>query len=310
MITFRQHRPTLRLFWVWLLCLVPVWTQAQEPPPESFRYRVDVQLVLVSTSVLDAEGHPVTTLEQEAFTVYENGQMRPLRLFERKTAQPLQLVLMVDASLSVASELAAQKVAIGRFIQRVLQPKDTAALYELSGEAKPVVDFTESASQLQAGLQGIRVRAGTALYDAIEAAAEKLKEREGRRVLVVISDGGDTTSKSDFKGALRAAQEAETTLFALVVRPIPGESGRNVRGENVLTTLADLTGGLVFFTDRVGELDGFFDDLNHLLRTQYLLGYQAAPPSFRPEFRTIEVRLKDPGYRVRHRQGYYSEPRQ
>jgi len=293
-----------------LVCglLVPP-ARAQEPPPDSFRYRVDVQLVLLSASVLTPDGRPVTDLGEDAFEVYENGQLRPIKLFERKTALPLQLVLLVDASLSAASELKAQKVAMARFIQRVLLPKDTAALYELSGKSKPVVDFSDSPQKLQEGLQLIKVRAGTALYDAIVEVSAKLKEREGRRVMVVVSDGNDTTSQSDFQAALRAIQEAEATLFALVVRPIPGESGRYVRGEHVLITLSDLTGGRVFFTERVGEMDRFFDELSDLLRTQYLIGYQAGPPGYRSEFRTIEVRIKGQADTVQHRKGYYAEPR-
>lgn len=299
---------------LWLLLpacgLLVVPARAQELPPDSFRYRVDVQLVLLSASVLTPEGRPVTDLEQEAFEVYEDGHLRPIKLFERKTALPLQLVLLVDASLSAASELKAQKAAMARFIQRVLLPKDTAALYELSGKSKAVVDFCDSPRKLQEGLQQIEVRAGTALYDATVEVSAKLKAREGRRVMVVVSDGNDTTSESDFQAALRALQEAEATLFALVVRPIPGESGRNVRGEHVLITLAELTGGRVFFTDRVGEMDRFFDELSDLLRTQYLLGYQPAPPGYRSEFRTIEVRIKGRKDIVRHRTGYYAEPRE
>ncbi|MBI2956246.1 MAG: VWA domain-containing protein, partial [Acidobacteria bacterium] len=105
------------------------------------------------------------------------------------------------------------------------------------------------------------------------------------------------------------AQQAEASIFALVVRPIPGESGRSVRGEHALINLAQLTGGQVFFPGGAAELDRFFDQLSELLRTQYLLGYVPAPPSFRPEFRTIEVRVKDGDFRVRHRQGYFAEPR-
>jgi len=293
-----------------LLAGLPVSLSPQEPPPDDFRYRLDVQLVLLSANVFSADGKPITALEQDAFEVYEGGQLRPLKLFEKTTGLPLQLVLMIDASLSAASELEAEKQALARFIDRVLQANDVASLYRLSGRAEPLVDFTSATIRLRAGLKAIEVSAGTALYDAIEGACEKLREREGRRVMVIVSDGNDTVSKSDFHVALRAAQEAEATIFALVVRPIRGESGRNVRGEHALMTFADLTGGRVFFADRVNELDRFFAELNDLLRTQYLLGYQPAPPKRRPEFREIEVRIKGTDYTVQHRKGYFAEGRQ
>ncbi|MGH7754039.1 MAG: VWA domain-containing protein, partial [Gemmatimonadales bacterium] len=291
------------------LCLLAAAASAQEPPPGGYRHRVDVQLVLVSASVTTPDGQPVTWLEQDAFEVYEDGTLRPLKVFEKKTALPLQLVLLVDASLSAASELPAEKMAMARFVQRVLRPPDAAALYEFSGGARAVVDFSDDPQKLEAGLAQILPRAGTALYDTLVEAAAKLKEREGRRVLVLVTDGNDTTSKNDYHAALRAALEAEATIFALVVRPIPGESGRSVRGEHVLITFAEMTGGRSFFPARVAELDRFFDELSELLRTQYLLGYQPAPPAWRSEFRTIEVRVKGSDYRVHHRKGYHSEPR-
>jgi Ca-activated chloride channel family protein len=289
------------------LAWAPPGLSAQEPPPDDFRYRIDVELVLLSANVFSADGEPITTLEQEAFEVYEDGKLRPIKLFEKSTGLPLQLVLMIDASLSAASELKAEKQALIRFIQQVLQKNDAASLYVLSGKPEPVVDFTAATIRLREGLKAIGVQAGTALYDTVVGVSEKLREREGRRVMVVVSDGNDTTSKEDFQAALRAAQEAEATIFALVVRPIPGESGRNVRGEHALMTLADLTGGRVFFADRVRELDRFFGELNGLLRTQYLLGYQPTPPKLRPEFREIEVRIKGADYSVQHRKGYYAE---
>ncbi|MFQ5696420.1 MAG: VWA domain-containing protein [Terriglobia bacterium] len=292
------------------LCLLSGAASAQEPPPEEFRYRVDVQLVLVSASITTADGQPVTWLERDAFEVYEDGELRPLKVFEKETALPLQLVLLVDASLSAAKELKAEKKAMARFMQRVLRPTDAAALYGFSGGARALVDFSANLKELERGLAQIEPEAGTALYDTLIEAAAQLKEREGRRVLVLITDGNDTTSKKDFHAALRALQEAEATVFALVVRPIPGESGRSVRGEHVLITFAQTTGGRVFFPGRVAELDRFFDDLSELLRTQYLLGFQPSLPEWRPEFRTIEVRVQGGDFQVFHRTGYYSERRE
>lgn len=292
-----------------LLGLLSVPAPAQEPPADDYRYRVDVQLVMVSASVITPAGKPVTDLDQDAFEVYEDGTLRPLKVFEKKTALPLQLVLLVDASLSAASELPGEKMAMARFIQRVLRPVDAAALYEFSGGPRALVDFSDDIRKLEAGLQLIRPRAGTALYDTLVEASARLKERQGRRVLVLITDGNDTTSEKDFHAALRALQEAEATVFALIVRPIPGESGRSVRGEHVLISFAEATGGRVFYPARVADLDPFFDELSELLRTQYLLGYQPAPAEWRSRFRSIDVRVKGGDYMVRHRTGYYAEAR-
>jgi Ca-activated chloride channel family protein len=284
---------------------------AQQPPPpdDSYRYRVQVGLVMVAASVTTPEGRPVTDLDQGAFQIYEDGVLRPLKVFERKTGQPLQLVLMVDASLSTASELKGEKLAITRFIQRVLRPQDAAALYEFSGGARARVDFSNDARKLEAGLALIVPRAGTALFDAIVEASEKLKSRDGRRVLVLVTDGSDTTSEKTYHDALRAAQETEVTIFSLVIRPIPGESGRSVAGEHRLINFAEMTGGRVFFPAHAAEMDRFFDELSDLLRTQYWLGYEPAAPEWRARLRTIEVRVPGAEVVVRHRKGYYAEAR-
>lgn len=303
-------RPGRALLWLSLFWLVAFPALAQEVPPpaeDSYRYRVNVGLVLVAASVTTADGLPVTNLDEDAFQVYEDGVLRPVKVFEKKTALPLQLALMVDASLSTATELQKEKLAMARFIQRVLRPQDAAALYEFSGGVRARVDFSNDGRKLEAALAHIKPRAGTALYDTVVDAAEKLKGREGRRVLVLVTDGNDTSSEKTYQDALRAAQEAEVTIFALVVRPIPGESGRSVRGEHVLINFADMTGGRVFFPARAAEMDRFFDQLSDLLRTQYLLGYEPAPPEWRPRLRTIEVRVAGTDYVVRHRKGYYAE---
>ena len=292
--------------------LLSATSSAQQPPPpsDSYRYRVDVQLVLVPTTVATAAGRPVTWLERDAFEVLEDGHPRPLKLFEKETGLPLQLVLLLDTSLSAASELKAEKAALLRFVERVLRPVDAAALFDFSGGVRKLADFSHDPRTLEAALRPLRPRAGTALYDAIIESSAKLKERQGRRVLVLVTDGNDTTSKHDFQAALRAAQEAEVTIFALIMRPIPGESGRSVRGEHAMITFAEMTGGRVFFPAGMTELDRFFDDLSELLRTQYLLGYQPPPTGARPEFRTIEVRVRGGDYLVQHRKGYFTGPQQ
>ncbi|MFQ5722921.1 MAG: VWA domain-containing protein [Terriglobia bacterium] len=283
--------------------------QQPPPPPEEYRHRVDVALVLVPASVTTPDGRPVTWLDRDAFEVYEDGERRPLKIFEKKTGLPLQLVLLIDSSLSTAGELKQEKAAMVRFIQRVLRPQDAAALYEFCGGTRAVVDFSSDPRALKRGLDKIKASAGTALYDTLVEVSAALAEREGRRVLVLITDGNDTTSKNDFHAALRAIQQAEATVFALVVRPIPGESGRSVRGEHVLITLAETTGGRVFFPQRPAQLEPFFDQLSEILRTEYLLGFQPAPPGGHSEFRSIAVRVTEDDYRVRHRSGYYTEPR-
>jgi len=307
----RKLTPSKRISWLGPLALTLLavgavccaWVEAQEEA--LYRLKVAVDLVLVPTSVMRSDGQPVPELSREAFEVYEDGQLQPLVVFEKKTAMPLQLVLMLDTSLSTFSVLQTEQMATARFIRQVLQAHDEAALYEFSGGVRRRVNFTHDLDKLEKGLEKLKERAGTALYDAIVEVSEELKKREGRRVLVIVSDGTDTTSEHDFQAAMRAAQEAEIAIFSLAVRPIPGESGRSVRGEHVLIALGEMTGGQVFFPADVQELDRYFQALSELLRTQYLLGYRAPSHRGREAFHRIEVRVKDGEYVVRHRKGYW-----
>lgn len=295
-----------RLAFVALLAFGVSFLAAQDPG--DYRLKVDVNLVLVPTNVMSPAGSPVTELDRDAFEILENGVSRPLAVFEKQTAMPLQLVLMIDTSLSTYSVLRKEQEAAARFLQQVLRPNDSTALYEFSGGVDRRAGFTNDLADLQKGLLRLKPKAGTALYDAIVQVAKELRGREGRRVLVIVSDGTDTTSERDFHAALRAAQDAEVSIYSLVVRPIPGESGRSVRGEHVLIALGEMTGGQVFFPASPEELDDSFRQLSELLRTQYLLGYYPPAHEGREDFHSIEVRVRGGDYKARHRKGYWHRP--
>ena len=122
-------------------------------------------------------------------------------------------------------------------------------------------------------MKQLKSEGGTSLYDAIYVASGDLELREGRHVIVLVTDGGDTTSAKSYHDALQSAQLADTVLYPVVVIPITNEAGRNTGGENALTTLAAGTGGRVFTPGLGSELDIAFDDILRELRTQYLIGY-------------------------------------
>lgn len=279
---------------------------AQEPVPTAHTLKVNVRLVMVPTSVSSPSGDPITHLKADSFEVLENGKVRPINVFEKAVDLPLQMILLIDTSLSAAKELPKGKASMARFIRRVLRREDAAALIEMAGDARTVVDFTSDANKLEKSLKKIRERAGTGLYDTLVEAAGMLGEREGRRVMILITDGNDTTSKADYHEALAAVTQVDATIFSLVVQPIAGESGRSVRGENVLTSFADLTGGQAFFPSGTKELDRFFDELSEVLRTQYILGFVPEIWGRESEYRELEVRVREGDYFIRHRKGYFT----
>jgi Ca-activated chloride channel family protein len=144
------------------------------------------------------------------------------------------------------------------------------------------------------------------MYDAIYFASRELEERDGRRVIVVVTDGGDTTSGKTYHEALEAAHMADAAIYSILVMPIRNEAGRNIGGENALTTLAQSTGGRVFSPSLGKELDRAFDEILRDLRTQYLIGfYPKNIPPTKERFHRLDVRVNRPDLRVISRNGYY-----
>jgi len=295
---------------------------AQKEPPrqagERGRIRVEVSLVNVIVSVLDSNGRPAPDLPKEAFEIYEEGVRQKIEVFEAETQQPLDLVLMVDASLSTIKELAFEREAAARFIRQLVRPGDRLAVFQFSEAVTQLAGFSSDVGLLQSALRRIEPGAGTSLYDAVYLGAQALGQRAGgrRRVLVLVTDAGETTSSADFDSARRAALRSEAMLYTVVVRPVKSESGRNTAGEHALETITDATGGAMYDPDSVAELNPIFDRIDRELRTQYRLGYYPEPRPPERSFRRIEVRVKDPspagrtegkgGYTVRHRKGYFT----
>jgi len=168
--------------------------------------------------------------------------------------------------------------------------------------------FTRNAASIEHSMHTLKAEAGTSLYDAIYLTARDLEYRDGRRIMVIVTDGGDTTSSMDFHAALQAAQLADSVIYPILVVPIANDAGRNVGGENALTTLAAGTGGRVFAPTLGAELDRAFTDLIQDLRTQYLLAYYPKDvPLTKNRFHQLDVRVRNSQLRVSARNGYYGE---
>ncbi len=294
----------------WLLAvslgLLPiVW--AQDEP----LLRVNVRLVRVLATVKTAAGALVGTLEKDEFTILDNGAPQKIAIFERRTEQPLSVALLVDNSGSTAKDLKYETDSVSRFVRMLFgegNARDSVALYSFNYQVVKQNHFTRNASSLEHSLKGLRGEAGTSLYDAIYLAAGELEQREGRRVMVIVTDGGDTTSSKDFHAALNAAQLADVVIYPILVVPITNEAGRNIGGENALTTISNGTGGHVFLPSLGAALDAAFAEILRELRTQYLLAYypKNAPLSAN-RFHRLEVKVNPPELHVLARNGYYGE---
>ncbi len=274
-------------------------------------FRVDVRLVRILATVRDAQGALAGDLGKDDFRVTDNGVEQELAVFERHSAQPLSIAVLVDRSRSTQRERAYELEAMRRFFRALLRegnPRDAAALYSFNFEVVQQAGFTRRLDRLEEAIRRLRSEGATAMYDAIWLAARDLEAREGRRVMVVVTDGADTISRVTFHEALESLHRADAVLYALLLTPVRGEAGRNLRGENALIQLSGGTGGRMFYPSEPASLDRAFTDILRDLRTQYLLGYYPRNvPVAKDRFHRVRVEVKRPGYTVSARTGYFAD---
>ncbi len=272
--------------------------------------KVDVKLVNVFVTVTDEHGTPIPGLKKENFSLQEDGREQKIAVFDRESALPLSIVMALDTSLSTRKDLPLELASAKRFAHAIVRPIDALSLYQFSEVVNEVTPFTSDMRKVDAAVEKIRSGAATAMYDAIYLASQALDKRQGRKVMVIITDGGDTVSKVDYKEAVRAAQQAEAIVYCIIVVPIEASAGRDTGGEHALITLSEETGGKYFYATSVPQLDDAFRKIGDELRTQYLLAYYPSQRLADSEFRRLEVKVNGvpaaTTYHVRHRSGYYT----
>jgi Ca-activated chloride channel homolog len=282
-------------------------SMAEEPETT---LKVDVKLVNVFVTVTDARGAPVANLQKENFLVNEDGQQQKIAIFTRESALPLSIALAVDTSLSTRKDLPLELTSARKFAHTIVRPQDGLAVYKFSEEVSLMVPFTSDLKKIDAGIDRVRLGSATALYDAIFLGSQALNRRQGRKVMVVITDGGDTMSQVNYKAALRAAQEAEAIIYSIIIVPIEASAGRDTGGEHALIQISSDTGGKYYYATSLPQLDDAFQKISDELRTQYLLAYYPSARYSDSEFRQLHVDLANPPaggpYEAHYRAGYYA----
>ncbi len=281
---------------------------AQEEP--STTVKVNVRLVNVFVTVTDVHGAPISHLTKDNFKLSEDGIEQKIAVFDKESALPLSIILAVDTSLSTKKDLPLELASARRFAHSILRPMDGLSVYQFSEIVDEMIPFTADLRTIDHAIDRIHVGTATAVYDALYLGSRALEKRKGRKVMVVITDGGDTVSKTDYRDAVRAAQEAEAIVYSLIVVPVEASAGRDTGGEHALIQLSEDTGGKYYYASSLAQLDSAFQQIGDELRTQYLLAYYPSRRFSDSEFRRLQVKVDgapdSPGYNVRHRAGYYS----
>ncbi|MBI1762846.1 MAG: VWA domain-containing protein, partial [Acidobacteria bacterium] len=271
----------------------------------------------------DKQNRYINDVAQEEITVLEDGKPQQIFTFKREFDLPLTMAILVDVSGSERFMLPVLKDAGSRFINSVIRPnKDTAAIIKFEGEPTLMQGLTSNAARLRKGLEEIAFIAGpppsvfggatppinggsrqggTSMYDAIIAtSADLLAKEPGRKTIILITDGEDTTSRMKIGDAIDEALRAEVVIYAIGI----GDEGVN---EGVLKRICEATGGRVAVPKGNRDLDQAFTQLEQDLRQQYLLAYEPTNEAPDGAFRKIEIRLPNrKDIRIRHRKGYYA----
>ena len=286
------------------LLIAPLGAPAQETT-----FHVDVKLVNLFVNVTDRNGAIAGGLTRDDFAVFEDGRRQQVAIFDRESAMPLNLTLAIDTSGSVRKDLGLESAAGRRFAQAILRPQDQMNVLEFATTVRELTPFTNKISVIERGLNQLRGDWATALYDAICAGSASLGGKQGRKVLVVVSDGDDTAKNSTYPDALEAALRNEVMIYSIIDVPIEASAGRDTGGEHALITLAEQTGGKHFYVSD-GGLDRAFAQVSDDLRTQYVLGYYPKNQEPGVAFHRIEVTIPRaaPGeFNVRNKAGYYAD---
>jgi len=271
--------------------------------------RVDVKLVNVFVNVTDANGSIVGGLTKDDFALAEDGRAQDIAVFERQSELPLNLTLAIDTSASTYKDREIEQNAAKRFVHALMRGQDQMSVLEFSTFVTPLTPFTNNVAQIDRGLARMRGEGGTALYDAIYLGSQGLGAKQGRKVLVLVSDGGDTVKSTTYADALEQALRNEVMIYSIIDVPIEASAGRDLGGEHALITLAEQTGGKSFYVE-AGGLDKAFAKVSDDLRTQYLIGYYPHNQEPGVKFHRLRVtvpRAASESFNIRYRTGYYAD---
>lgn len=281
-------------------------SQESEAVGEDEVVRVDSNLVIIPASVVDGRGRAVTDLKVEDFELRVDGEVKQIGDLSRAET-PVHVALLFDNSASLSAARGFEKQAAVRFFQSVVRPIDRAAIYSVSTTAVLSQPLTNDVNRLVRTVQNFGKPDGaTALFDAVAQASDYMRALEGRKVLVIVSDGTDTVSDVSFEDSVNRALRAECQVYVVQTRQVEDPNLHDTFSEQRMYKLTEQTGGAVYVPQSVEDLDAVFTQISLDLSQQYLLSYYPQDERRDNFFRFIGLRVKTrPSLRVRARKGFY-----
>ena len=280
----------------------------QKKKDDETTLRVSVDLVNVLFTVTDQSGRLITNLSKEDFLVEEDGKKQEIAYFSRETTLPLTLAILIDSSPSVEPILGIEKQTAVEFLQSVLRKEDLALVMNFDRSVSLLQDFTPEIRRLEKAIQSVAIGSGTSVHDAVFLACdEKLKNETGRKAIILISDGGDTTSKLKIKDGIESAQRADVIVYAISNRVGGFFLGGYGGDDGTLKRYAEATGGRAFFPSKSQDFKKSFDAIQEELRSQYSLAYNSSNPAKDGSYRSLKISIpSQKNLKLRAKKGYYA----
>src|SRR5216684_4219924 len=286
----------------------PAQENQQKPSGDNgvFVFRKDVDEVLLHATVVDDKLHIVTNLDKTAFTVFEDGKPQNIVSFRHEDI-PVSIGIVIDNSGSMREKRAKVNQAALNLV-RASNPQDEVFVVNFNDEYYLDQDFTNDLLKLKEALEKIDAKGGTALYEAVVASADQMKHAKlDKRVLLVVTDGEDNTSRETLEQAVKQLQEENgPQVYAI---GILGDEEHPKRAKRALEIVTQRTGGIAFFPKTLDEVDEISRTIAHDIRNQYMIGYKPTNPRTSGGFRGIRVEAKAKGHNkltVRTKSGYYA----
>ncbi|HYS27336.1 MAG TPA: VWA domain-containing protein [Vicinamibacterales bacterium] len=282
-----------------LLAAATLTAAAQQEAPT---FKATTQIVSVPATVLDGQGRLVPNLDEDQFTILDNGKLQGITFFQNET-QPFSVVVMLDYSASMTSSLDLLRAAAEQFLLRML-PQDKGQVGAFSDRIEFSGQFTNDRDDLISALRDLQYGNPTRLWDAVDQSIDMLKPVEGRKVVLVFTDGDDTYSKIGFGSVLDHAKQNEVMVYAIGLQSQYFNGQRMVRSQpdRSLRKIAEETGGGYFELKKTDELAPTFTRVAQELHSLYTIGF--SPATLDGKEHKLEVRMKQAGQVARARKTY------
>ena len=301
-----EEKPFAQCFMPVRLLSISSGKSVRETSDTATTYHREVPLVLLNVTVTDQANNYILDLKMDDFLVYEKGHQQKVSYFER-TVRPITMAILLDTSGSMQNKIETAQEAATEFVKSSLRVQDQALVMEFNTKPSLLRDFTNDIEVISQAIKKTQARGGTALYDALYQALERLRFLKETKAVILLSDGRDESyigsgpgSKHQLDDVISLANRTDAIIYSI------GLGYCDAKSRFILQRLADLSGGRCYFPEEASDLDEVYYRVGEDLRSQYIVGYYPKDLRLDGLWRPIRVKLKQKGFKARSRKGYYA----